>query len=203
MHAKQDGGAVADRALVVLEPRAVRRADLDEAGSGAREHLGNPEAVADLDELTARDDNVAPFRERGNGEEDGGGVVVDDQRRLCAGEVAKQRCDVVLARAARAFLEVVLEIRVPARDLLDALEGAGRERGSAEVRVDDDSGRVENTPQPRRGRALEDVEGVGDDVLRLLARGDPLASRLDRPARGFEDQLVAVLGLQCDEPLVL
>ena len=49
----------------------------------------------------------------------------------------------------------------------------------------------------------EDVEGVGDDVLWLLARGDPLAGRLDRPARGFEGQLVAVLGLQCDEPLVL
>ena len=80
VHAKQDGGSVADCTLVVLEPRAVRRADLDEAGSRAREHLGNPEAVADLDELAARDHDVAPFRERGNGEEDGGGVVVDDQR---------------------------------------------------------------------------------------------------------------------------
>ena len=102
MHAKQDGSSVTDCQLVVFEARAIRRADLDEAGPRAREHFGDPEAVADLDELAARDDNVAPFREGGNGEQDGGGVVVDDQRGLCAGEGAKQRRDVVLARAARA-----------------------------------------------------------------------------------------------------
>ncbi len=178
-------------------PTSTRRAP------DAREHLWDPEAVADLDELAARDQNVAPFRECGNGEEDGGGVVVDDQRRLCPREVAKQRCDVVLARAARAFFEVVLEIGVPARDLLDALEGAGRERRSAEVRVDDDSGRVEDAAQPRCGRALEEVEGFGDDVPGLLARGDPLAGRVDRPARGVQRRLVTVLGLESDEPLVL
>ena len=126
MHAEQEGGSVADCALVVFEARAVRRADLDEAGPRAREHLGDAEAVADLDQLAARDDNVAPFRERGNGEQDGGGVVVDDQRGLGAGECARQRRDVVLARAARALLEVVLEVRVAARDLLNALECAGR-----------------------------------------------------------------------------
>jgi hypothetical protein len=50
---------------------------------------------------------------------------------------------------------------------------------------------------------LEKVEGVGDDVLGLLARGDALAGRVNRSARGVEDQLVTVLGLDCDEALVL
>jgi hypothetical protein len=97
VHAQQDGRAVADRARVVLEPCAVRRADLDEAGARAREHIGDSEAVAYLDELTSRDDDVAPFRERGDGKENGGGVVVDDQRGLGPCEVAEQRRDVVLA----------------------------------------------------------------------------------------------------------
>ena len=69
--------------------------------------------------------------------------------------------------------------------------------------MDDDSGRVEDAAQPRRGRALQKVERVGDDVPWLFACGDPLAGRVDRPARGVEGELVAVLGLECDKPLVL
>ena len=46
----------ADRALVVGGARAVRRPDLDEPRARAREHVGDAEAVADLDQLAARDD---------------------------------------------------------------------------------------------------------------------------------------------------
>ena len=58
------------------------------------------------------------------------------------------RRDVVLARASRALGEVVLEVRVAARDLGDALERLLGERRAAEVRVDDDARRVEHAPQP-------------------------------------------------------
>ena len=84
-------------ALVVGGARAVRGADLDQPGARAGEHLGNPEAVADLDQLAARDEHIAAFRERGQREQHGGGVVVDDERSLGAGQPAQDRREVVLA----------------------------------------------------------------------------------------------------------
>ena len=73
-----------DRALVVRGTRPVRRPDLDHARARAREHVGNPEAVADLDELAARDEHLATLRERCEREQHRRGVVVDDERRLRA-----------------------------------------------------------------------------------------------------------------------
>ena len=124
----------ADRALVVGGARAVGRPDLDESRARAREHVGDPEAVADLDQLAARDEHLAALGERGERQHHGGGVVVDDERRLGAGDPPEQRGEVVLTRAACARVEVVLEVRVAAADLDDALERrlrrAARDRGS-------------------------------------------------------------------------
>ena len=50
--------AVAAR-VVVGGARAVRRPDLDQPRAGAREHVGDAEAVADLDQLAARDEHLA------------------------------------------------------------------------------------------------------------------------------------------------
>jgi hypothetical protein len=50
---------------------AVRRSDLDETRTRPREDVGNAEAVADLDQLPARDDDLATLRERSEHEEDG------------------------------------------------------------------------------------------------------------------------------------
>ena len=49
--AEQERRPLADRLLVVGRPCPVRRPDLDEAGARPRQHLGDPEAVADLDQL--------------------------------------------------------------------------------------------------------------------------------------------------------
>ena len=49
----------------------------------------------------------------------------------------------------------------------------------------------------------EDVEGIGGDVLWLPSGRDPLACGLDRLASGLHGEVVAVLGLERDEPLVL
>ena len=104
VHAQQQRRVVADRALVVGRARAVRRPDLDEPRAGAREHVGDAEAVADLDQLAARDEHLASLGERGQREQHRGGVVVDDERGLGAGEPAQDRRDVVLPRAARALV---------------------------------------------------------------------------------------------------
>ena len=67
-----------DRARVVGPARAVRRADLDEPGAGLRDDVGDPEPAADLDQLPARDDDLAPRPgERRGREKHRGGAVVD------------------------------------------------------------------------------------------------------------------------------
>ncbi len=144
VHAKKHGGVGADRALVVGRPRAVRRSHLDESCAGASEHVGDAEAVADLDELAARDDHLAPLGERGEREQHRGGVVVDDERGFGAGESLHERGEMILTRSALASLEVVLEVRVAAADLDDPRERGGRERRATEIRVDENAGRIQH-----------------------------------------------------------
>ncbi len=62
VHAEQERGVGADRPLVVGGARAVRRPDLDEPRTGPREDVGDAEAVADLEQLAARDDDLASLR---------------------------------------------------------------------------------------------------------------------------------------------
>ncbi len=88
--------------------------------------------------------HLASLRERGEREQHRAGVVVDDERRLRARQPPQDRRDVVLPRAARAGVEVVLEVRVAAAGLDDARERLLRERRAPEIRVDDDARRVED-----------------------------------------------------------
>ena len=173
-----------DRALVVGRPRPVRRPDLDQPRARAGEHVRDPEAVADLDQLAARDDDLAALRERGEREQHRGGVVVDDDRRLGAGEPAQQRRQVILARAARAGGEVVLEVRVAARRRATRSSAACGERRAAEVRVHEHAGRVEDAAErrpPRRGELSAEPRRAGRPARRR--RGSPRARARARRAR--------------------
>ena len=59
--------------------RAIRRSDLDETRATLPHDVGDSEAAADLDELAARNDRVAPVGERVEHEHERGGAVVHDQ----------------------------------------------------------------------------------------------------------------------------
>ena len=89
-------------ALVVGRARPVRRPHLAQPRAGAREHVRDPEAVADLDQLAPRDEHLATLGERGEREQHRRRVVVDDERRLGTGEAPQERSEVILPRAARA-----------------------------------------------------------------------------------------------------
>ena len=131
-------GVVAERPLVVGDPRPVRRADLDEHRAARRDHLGDPEAATDLDELTSRhDDPAARPGERGGGEQHRTGAVVDRQRRLGSGQFDEQPLDVGVAAAPAPAAEVELEVGVPGRRPRDGLAGRAGKRRAAEVGVDD------------------------------------------------------------------
>src|SRR3972149_4037058 len=80
----------ADARLVVAEVGAVRRAHLDGAGAGLRHDLRDAEAAADLDELAARDDDLAPLTQRRQRQEQRRGVVVHGDRRPAAGDAPQQ-----------------------------------------------------------------------------------------------------------------
>ena len=77
-------------------------------------------------------------------------VVVDDEGGFGAGEAAQQPLGVHVAAAAGAALDVVFEVRVPARERRHAIGRRARERRAPEVRVDDDAGRVDHAAQRRR-----------------------------------------------------
>ena len=97
VHAQEHRGSRPDRALVVGDPGPVRRPHLDEPGARAGEHVRNPEAVPDLDQLAARDEHLAALGQRSEGEQHRGRVVVDDERGLGAGQPPQHVGQVMLA----------------------------------------------------------------------------------------------------------
>ena len=101
----------------------------------------------------------------------------------------------ILPRAARAFAEIELEIRVAARRLDDLRERLRGERRAPEVRVHDHAGRVQHAPEataPRaapsssrtRAREIAGI-GAGADLLArpVEHRRAPRRPRADRRRR--------------------
>ena len=74
---------------------AVGGADFDKGRSGVAEDVGNAEAAADLDGLASRDDHFASRAKRGHDEVERGGVVVDGDGGLGAGQGLEQGLQVV------------------------------------------------------------------------------------------------------------
>ena len=152
MHAHQEASAVVDGSAVIVDTRAIGGTDFAQDGAGAGHDVGDAEAVADFDQLTARDDGFAAGRKFVEGEEDGGGVVVDrDAGR--AHQAFQQACGVHVAFAAASRSDVVFEVGVTG----DNRERA--ERGAAQVGVQNYSGGVDDTAQRR---ALEGGERTLD-----------------------------------------
>ena len=201
VHAQDRARLGAERARVVGRAGAIGRADLAQARARALHDLGDAEAVADLDELTARDDDLAPAPERCKREHECRCAVVDADRRFRAGQLAHECRDVILPPAAPARGEVELQVRVARRDGLHALERGVRERRAAEVRVQDDAGGVEHRTERWFERCPHAPAQLGRERRRggVLAAGSPFgerrarlahAQRVRRIARGFAHEQV-------------
>ena len=161
VRAQDDAGALAQRRRVVAQPRAVRGADLDQQRAGLSDHLRDAKAAADLDELPARDDDLAPRpRQCRGGQEHGGGAVVDREPGLRAGHLAQQTLDVRVARAPLAGGEIELEVRVALGRRRHRGAGARRQRSAPEVRVHHHARGVEHAAQ----RGLEPLARPRDEV---------------------------------------
>ena len=100
--------------------RAIGGADLDEPRAGLPHDVGNAERAADLDQLAARDDDLAPAGERAEHQQHGRGVVVDDGGGFGAGQLAQQLLDERVAIAAPARGEIEFEVDRGAQRLRDS-----------------------------------------------------------------------------------
>ncbi len=86
MHAQQQARVFVDGAFVVGDAGAVGRAHFAQCCAAFGHDFGDAEAVADFDQLAARDDYFAAFGKSGENEQDRGGAVVDDDGGFGAGE---------------------------------------------------------------------------------------------------------------------
>ena len=100
MDLHQQRGSRADGFVVILQMRAVRRADFAQPGARAAHDVGNAKRAADLDEFAARHDHFLLRRQRRQHEQHRRRVVVDDGGGFGAGEFADEFVDQVVAVAA-------------------------------------------------------------------------------------------------------
>ena len=178
MDAQQQARTVGDGGAVVVDVGAVGGADFAQDRAGAGHDVGDAEAVADLDQFAAGDDDFAAGGQFVEREKDGGGVVVDGDRRG-AEEPFEQAGEVHVAFAAAAGGEIVFQVGV-ARG-----ERGGAERRASQVGVQDDAGGVDDAAQRglfERGEGGLDAgfEGPRDGGAprRISARAESRARRI-------------------------
>ena len=90
MHPQDRPRLARDRPAIVRDAGAVRGADLHQPRTRLGEDVGDPEPVADLDQLTAADQHLAAARRRGEAQQHGRRVVVHGQPRLRARQARQQ-----------------------------------------------------------------------------------------------------------------
>ncbi len=198
MHLEDGAGVRAEGTAVVGERDAVRRPDLAEPGTGGGEQVGDAEAVADLDELAAGQDELPTLCQGGGDEREGGGAVVDDDRRLGGRDGGQQRGDRALpARPAATGGQVELDVGGAAgRD--HRLDGDRRQGRAAQVGVHQHAGGVEHRLQAARCRGERGEDGVDGVGRGDLAGPDPLLDPLD----GVLDQGATQPGTRLGQPVV-
>jgi hypothetical protein len=130
----------------VRDPGPVGGADLAELRATGRDHVRDPERTTDLDELTAADDHLPTGRQRGERQQHGGGVVVDDQCGLRAREVTDQGVDPRQSSTSAPGVELELEVAAPGCTHRGR-HGFGRPGRAPEVGVHHHAGGVDHRPE--------------------------------------------------------
>ncbi len=175
MDAEEQARAFVEGAFVIADARAIRGAHFAEDGAAFGHDVGDAEAVADFDQLAAGDDHLGIFRESIQDEENGGGVVVDDNRGFRADELRQQAGGVNVALAALAAFDVVFEIRIVSGGGGNRSRRGGGERRAAKICMQDYTGGVDDVDAATaRGGAstwfmMRDSMAAGFSAARSLA----------------------------------
>ncbi len=123
VHPEQQCRVRANRIAVVVDARAVRRADLAQSGARLRHHVGNAKAAADFHQFPAGDDHLSAIGEGRQQQERRRRVVVDHHRGLDTEQPLEQRLGVQIPPAAPPGLEVELEVRIRPGHRAQSLDG--------------------------------------------------------------------------------
>ena len=155
MHLEQQRGRRADGAFVVGEAGPVGRADLDDLRPRGGEDLRDAERAADLDQLAARDDDLAPRASAARASSRAAALLLVTRAASAPVSVGEQPFEAAGALAAAAGREIDLEVaggglkgRQPRRDLRG-------QRRTPEVGVQEDPGGVQHPAQGRSEPRLE------------------------------------------------
>ena len=133
---------------VIVDARAVGGADLAQRRAGARHDLGDAEAIADFDQLAARDYHLAARRQFVERQQQRRGIIVDGNGGR-AQQPLQQRPGVDIALAALAGCKIVFQVGVA------GLEGKRGQRRASQVGVEHHAGGVDDAPQRRPGDGVE------------------------------------------------
>jgi hypothetical protein len=201
MHFHQHRRALTDGLDIVLQMRAIRRADLAQLRARAAHDVGNAERPADLDEFAARNDDLLPERERGQRQQHSRRIVVDHGGGLRTGQFADQVLDQIVAIAAAATVQIELEVhRLRQRNGHGTHGFVGQDR-APEVRMEHRAREVEYGPQaasPSGGERAGDVGGNAHLAKRQGALSGLHAAPpgVERGTHGRQDPRASVFGDQ-------
>jgi len=116
-----------------------------------------------------------------DGPQHGRRAVVHHHRVFGSGELTEQLDDGRVAAAALTFVEIELEVRIPARQVREPGDGMRSERRAAQVGVQHHARRVDHPLQLRARQARE----RGDDVALFEAHVFPREDALTHRGHGF------------------
>ena len=112
MHAEDGGRPLSDGSLVVAEVGLVGRAHFHQRSPGGGHDLGKAKRSADFHQLAPRDDHFFAGGQSVQGDDRGGGVVVDDRGGFRAGEQLQQFLDPLVPPGTLAANRINLQDRI-------------------------------------------------------------------------------------------
>ena len=123
MHAQQQSRVRPHGLAIVIKVGAIGRADFHQACAALAQHVGDAEATADLDELAARDDDLAALGQRRQRQEHGSGIVIHDQGGFGSRQAAEQVLGMQITRPPLPGLQVIFEVAIAGSDTRHGLAG--------------------------------------------------------------------------------
>ncbi len=172
-----------DGRFIVGKAGAVGRSDFDDPRTGLTHHIRDPETSSDFNQFPARNNHFATLGDRGQGQENRGRIVIDDHRGLGTGELREQTDQRRVSATALSLFHVVLEIGIAGRNFQDPVRSRSGERSATEIRMQHDSGAVEDSAQAGGTHFLEGLDHVLLIEAALLAPEQTMAGSFHRAAQ--------------------
>ena len=171
---------------------------------------GMRERSANFDQLSARDDGFAAVGKRVEREQDGGGVIVDDESRERGHSdrhlrrSAGKAVGVDVALTASSGSEIEFEVGVGSGSITNVIDGRSGQRSAAEIGVKDHAGGIDDgTKRIAESASQFVIDGSGKSgeseinfVLVDRTAGNLLTEAFENGARGYGNSGLAITGEQ-------